>query len=109
MTAVGVLDLLEQQADAIRAGDFAQIGALGAHLDAALRHLTERDPRLLYQVRARAERNRQLLGASLAGVRAAQRRIADIVACQSPTLSVAGYSPPKTAAAVGPARLERRS
>ena len=67
-------------ANAIRAGDLHKMGALAIATESALSDLhAQVDPARLSELRARAERNALGLEAAAKGVRAARRRLADVL------------------------------
>jgi hypothetical protein len=73
------LELLDRIHSAILIADFAQLEQLTPALETSMAGAqTLRDAALLAQIRAKAERNAACLMAAGRGVRAAQRRIAEI-------------------------------
>jgi hypothetical protein len=73
----GVLDDVHA---AIRRGDLSQLARLTARMEAAEDGLRHASPGELAQIRARAERNMRTLTAARRGLRAARRRIAEVLA-----------------------------
>lgn len=72
-------DLLDSLHAALIAGKFDQLAALEQAIRDACARLP-RDPALAATLRAKAQRNDRLLAASLRGLRAARRRIAELQA-----------------------------
>jgi leucyl aminopeptidase (aminopeptidase T) len=103
-----VLRLLDQERKVILAGPLTDLKALVDRREALINELASESRALpeafLVAVKARAERNSRLLLASLAGARAAQAQIAQIVETQD---SLRTYSPEGTPVEVKGARVTR--
>jgi hypothetical protein len=63
---------------ALRAGNYAALPQIVSIIEERAEGLTQKDPATAVEVRAMAARNATLLQAALRGMRAAQRRVAEI-------------------------------
>lgn len=111
MSDLQTLDrLLEDERAALLGGHLDTLETLAARKADLIESLAADDPQQLFALRAKAERNHQLLGAAQAGIRAAQRRIHDIAACHGQQPGGFGYDASgRPTPAPGPASFERRS
>ncbi|MDP3194009.1 hypothetical protein [Tabrizicola sp.] len=75
-------DLLDQAAEALLAGNLAELAALGPRLESAS---VPQDRATLQRLQAKAQRNARLLEAATRGVKAARLRVAEIT--RGPTLT----------------------
>lgn len=103
------LTLLSQQRQALLDGDYPRLADLTDQLDQVMAAAVP-SADMLMRLRVLADQNHRLMSAALAGFRAGQRRVGDILACRPNSGGPVGYDRrgrPMSAAA--PARTERRS
>lgn len=103
-----VLRLLDQERRILLEGPLADLPRLGAQREALLAEILAEPDDLpegfVSALRAKAERNRLLILASLEGVKSAETQIARIEAAQG---SLRTYSPEGAAVEAAPARVTR--
>lgn len=105
------LDDLETLMDtlhaALRAGQIEQIADLVTQIEEKLAEVSPADRHLLRRLQAKANSNGQLLEAAGRGIRAAQRRIAEIAAVRS-GLATYDRAGQRQEAALATSKLSRR-
>lgn len=96
--------LLQDTREALFAGDLTRLGELAAETEQALADGLPADASLAGRLRALAERNSPLLAAAIRGVKAAQRRAAEVAGHGNfvtydsrGNRDVLGYAPPAPA------------
>lgn len=75
-----ITDVLDRTYESLRKADYAALSALTAATEAALADLQAIDADTLHRLKTLALRNAECLKASLKGVRAARRRVEEVLA-----------------------------